>query len=239
MFVTLLSSQPQRERKSTAAATAVSVAGHAALIGLIVWATLAEARQPAHEEEHVTMIELPKEQPPPPPPPPPPDAAPPPPKQVVPKGFQVLTPPDVVPPKIPPPTAKSMEVTEADFSGEGVEGGRSTGKVVTAENVEAAPIFTPYTVAPELKNRSDVARALERDYPILLKDAGIGGTVLVWFLIDEDGRVIKTQIKDTSGQPALDQAALKVASIMIFTPALNRDRKVKVWVALPIVFRSS
>jgi hypothetical protein len=32
--------------------------------------------------------------------------------------------------------------------------------------------------------------------------------------------------------------ALKVADIMQFTPALNRDQKVKVWIALPIVFRT-
>ena len=37
----------------------------------------------------------------------------------------------------------------------------------------------------------------------------------------------------------LQVMALKVGDIMKFTPALNRDQKVKVWIALPIVFRST
>ena len=32
-------------------------------------------------------------------------------------------------------------------------------------------------------------------------------------------------------------AAIKVAGIMKFTPALNRDKKVPVWVSLPITFQ--
>ena len=111
--------------------------------------------------------------------------------------------------------------------------------MVTAENLEAAPVFTPYTVAPELRNRDEVSRALIRYYPPLLRDAGIGGTVLVWFFIDEQGRVQKTQVQKSSGQQSLDQAALRVADLMRFTPALNRDQKVKVWVALPIVFSAN
>jgi hypothetical protein len=36
----------------------------------------------------------------------------------------------------------------------------------------------------------------------------------------------------------LDDAAAKVAELMQFSPALNRDQKVKVWVDMPIVFRT-
>ncbi|MBX6169490.1 MAG: energy transducer TonB [Thermobispora bispora] len=156
------------------------------------------------------------------------------------KGFQTLAPPTVVPPDIPPPKAGPV-INEADFSGEGMEGGKANGnpnstKVVTVEDVTAAPTFTPYTVKPELKNRDEVARALQRNYPPLLRDAGVGGTVLIWALIDEAGEVIKTQVKESSGHEALDAAALKVGEIMKFTPALNRDQKVKVWIQLPIVF---
>ena len=54
--------------------------------------------------------------------------------------------------------------------------------------------------------------------------------------IDEDGRVVKTQLSKSSGQDALDQVALKVADIMQFSPAQNRDKKVPVWVQIEIVF---
>ena len=62
---------------------------------------------------------------------------------------------------------------------------------VTTTDISAAPTFTPYTVRPDIKNRDAVARALEREYPPLLRDAGIGGTVQVWFFIDEQGKVVK------------------------------------------------
>jgi len=108
----------------------------------------------------------------------------------------------------------------------------------TGPDISAAPVPTPFTVAPELRNRDEVRRALERFYPPFLRDAGIGGTVLVWFFIDETGKVRNHLIKESSGHKALDEAALKVAEIMQFSPALNRDKKVPVWVALPIDFRT-
>ena len=54
-------------------------------------------------------------------------------------------------------------------------------------DLSAAPMFTPMTVRPEIRNRSEVQAALTREYPPILRDAGIGGTVVVWFFITEDG----------------------------------------------------
>ncbi len=104
------------------------------------------------------------------------------------------------------------------------------------KDITAAPTFTPYTIQPDIKNRTDVARALQENYPPLLRDAGIGGTVQVWFLIDEEGVVQRMQIAESSGHKALDDAALRVAREVRFTPALNRDERVPVWISLPITF---
>jgi len=106
----------------------------------------------------------------------------------------------------------------------------------TAHDLASAPTFTPYTVRPEVKNRREVEEALAMKYPVLLRDAGIGGTAMVWIFIDEEGKVVRTQVQTSSGFPALDEAALKVADIIQFTPALNRDKRVPVWIALPITF---
>jgi periplasmic protein TonB len=103
-------------------------------------------------------------------------------------------------------------------------------------DISRAPTFTPMTVRPELQNQPEVQRALVRNYPPLLRDAGIGGTPVVWFFIDENGRVLRTQLSRPSGYPALDEAAIAVAQVMRFSPALNRDRRVQVWVEIPIVF---
>lgn len=104
---------------------------------------------------------------------------------------------------------------------------------------EAGPVFTPFTDRPELTNRAEVQQALQQNYPPLLRDAGIGGDAMVWFLIDETGEVADVRISRSSGRPALDDAALAVARTMRFTPARNRDEPVPVWVAIPIVFASN
>lgn len=103
-------------------------------------------------------------------------------------------------------------------------------------DIGAAPVFTPYTVKPDYTNAAEVRRALEREYPPLLRDAGIGGTTIVWFFIDEQGVVQNQQVQASSGHQALDDAALRVAPVFKFTPALNRDKAVPVWVQLPITF---
>ena len=106
-------------------------------------------------------------------------------------------------------------------------------------DISAAPTFTPMTVSPDLLNEREVQRALEREYPPLLRDAGIGGTVKVHFFIDEEGVVKDTRIDESSGHSALDEAALRVADVFEFTPALNRDKKVPVWISLPITFTTT
>lgn len=97
--------------------------------------------------------------------------------------------------------------------------------------------FTPYEVGPVLRNESDVVRMLRREYPPLLKESEIGGVVVVWVHVGVDGDVLAAEVRGTSGYDSMDAAALRVAGTMEFSPALNRDRKVAVWVSLPITFR--
>jgi TonB family protein len=98
------------------------------------------------------------------------------------------------------------------------------------------PVFTPMTVRPQLTNSREVQQALQGHYPPLLRDAGIGGTAMVWIFIDETGRVRDARLNTSSGYDALDQAALRVTELMQFTAARNRDTPVPVWIALPVTF---
>lgn len=105
-----------------------------------------------------------------------------------------------------------------------------------APDISAAPVFTPMTVMPEIMNLSEIQRTLMRQYPPTLRDAGIGGSVEVWFFISKNGRVLDSRVFATSGFAQLDEAALKVANVFRFTPALNRDQVVEVWIRFPIRF---
>jgi TonB family protein len=103
-------------------------------------------------------------------------------------------------------------------------------------DLSAAPVYTPMTIRPQIQNMRQVQAALERHYPPMLRDAQIGGTVNVWFFIDENGRVQDTRIAESSGYDAFDRAAISVANVMEFSPAYNRDQRVPVWVAFDITF---
>jgi protein TonB len=105
-------------------------------------------------------------------------------------------------------------------------------------DVSDQPTFTPYEVKPELRNRSEFGRLLERKYPPMLRDAGIGGTVVLWVFIDEQGKVQNTKVTQGSGYEQLDQVAREVMAEARFTPALNRDQKVPVWIQLPVTFQT-
>ena len=104
-------------------------------------------------------------------------------------------------------------------------------------DISAAPVFTPMTLRPEIKNRREVEAALRRLYPRILRDIGIEGTVVVWFFISEEGIVQDSRVSESSGQLQFDEAALKVANVFRFSPALNRDQRVAVWIELPITFQ--
>ena len=106
-----------------------------------------------------------------------------------------------------------------------------------AEDVSGEPTFTPFTVAPSILNRQEVIEAMAREYPPLLRNAGIGGTIRVYFFIEADGTVGSVQIDQSSGHEGLDAAALSVAEVYQFSPALNRDEAVPVWVSFPITFQ--
>jgi len=103
-------------------------------------------------------------------------------------------------------------------------------------DIAEQPVFTPYTVRPQLVNAREVQAALVAAYPPTLRDAAIGGSAIVWFFIDETGTVQDTRIHQSSGYQQLDESALSVAGMMRFTPAQNMDETVPVWIQIPIQF---
>jgi protein TonB len=240
MFGNLISSKPKRAGAGGIASTATSIVVHAAIIVGLVYATAHAAAAP-EKEDAPTLIQLAPEEAPPPPPPPPPKLDVPPPTAAdapVAKGFQTLAVPDVVPPDIPPPQV-GVQIREEDFSAKGVAGGKADGKEGgrVTNDLAAAPFVTPMDVSPKLLNREEIQAAIQRNYPAMMRDAGIGGKTKVWFFIDETGKVVKSQVNTSSGYDQLDAAALKVAPLAKFTPAMTHDKKIPVWVAMDIVFQ--
>ena len=90
--------------------------------------------------------------------------------------------------------------------------------------------FIEVDKAPELITR------LNPEYPKIARLAGIQGTVYLKLLIDEKGNVAKAKIEQ-GVRDMLDESALKAARKAKFSPAILKDKPVKVWVVLPIAFK--
>ena len=158
----------------------------------------------------------------------------------LPPEVKVPPPPEqVARPAVPvvPSTEVSEDVTMAPttFEANPVEKLPPPPKT-SATSADERPVFIPRDVEPRLANRDRFLKLLMRSYPQPLRDAGIGGRVILWVFVDEEGRVSRSLVKASSGYESLDQAARTVSKQMVFEPAMNRDRPIGVWVAQSIQF---
>jgi protein TonB len=98
------------------------------------------------------------------------------------------------------------------------------------------PVLTPFTVAPRLLNPRRAQRIVAQKYPPIMKQAGIGGTTRLWAFIDAAGEVRRCVVRESSGYEELDEAAVEAMMEFEFEPALHFDKRVPVWIDMPIKF---
>lgn len=223
---------------------------HLVLVGGLLAAGVSAEQRRQRSEELVDFVEVEEEKPKEPEPekpkepePPPPEPEPESPPPVI-KGTQTLMPPEEPPPTIAPPSTNEQAVNPEDFSGQGPEGGVAKGVEtgVAQSTVErpTPPDEGTYELdaveeLPRPTNTPDLARQLARNYPPLLRDAGVTGTVQVRMRVMEDGRVDaeSIQIVDSTHEQ-FNEPTTRAVRVLRFRPAKVNGRPVKVWVALPI-----
>jgi protein TonB len=231
-FGVLLASQPPAMAGGIRSGI-LSTIFHVSLAAIVIVTTI---QGPEEEEEETTYVELVEEVPvpPPPPPPPPPQLTPDMPNVTVISQIEI---PTVILDNIPAPALDVVFDVDRLSTGTGTIVERATNNADSTVANPDNPSFTPMTVRPTLTNADEVSRVLMREYPAVLRDAGIGGAPVLWLFIGTDGRVETTRVYESSGFEALDNAAANVAEVMRFTPAYNRDQIVPVWVQIPIRFQ--
>ena len=199
------------------------------------------------EEEKVVemdMTQIDLEAPPPvdetePPPPPPP---PPPVMETV-----KFTPPVVVDEEVIEETPIITQETETQISTVTNEGNNTdeiiipeeTGTGVVAENPE-----TPFVSVEEMPSFPGGEEALFKylgkniNYPAMEKDAGISGTVYVYFVINKEGKVSNAEVRrGVKGGTGLDKEALRVIQNMpAWSIGKQNGRPASVQFTLPVKF---
>jgi periplasmic protein TonB len=232
MFNNLLESEATTTRRTGGGV--VSLLLHSAVVVALVIGT-ANAGQPATEDtpERIEFVPVPKDEPPPAPeqaPPPDVVAVPP-----VPKGFQTLVPPDIIPLDIPEIDLSRAVTSEADFVGVGTPGGRSDG---TSDG--APPLMrgdTPFTEL-EVEKPAAMAGSPSMAYPEVLRSAQVEGTVLASFVVDTSGYAdLSTFTVLRSDHVLFTEAVRRALGRIRYLPAEVGGRKVKQLVQQPFQFR--
>ena len=194
----------------------VSLLIHTGVIGGAIFATLS-ARQSAGAAKVDTALVYvqPQEQ----------HETPPPPDLQVPlKGFQTVVVPATIPTAIPPVDLQE-HFDPKDFSGVGVEGGTATGVTPPSDN----QVYSTLEVdqPPALLS----APPLDRDYPTLLRQAGIAGRVVIEAVIDTTGKAEPSSIEVVqTPHPGFNEAAKRWMARALFRPARKTGKAVRVLV---------
>jgi len=227
VFEVLVESKPKKQR--TVGQLLTSLVVHVLLITGAVMATkgAAEVVRERLQDTTLVFLEPPKAAP---PETPPPDAivsANPPPK-----GFQTVVAVQDIPTEIPPVNLNDR-FDPKDFTGSGVQGGVATGIVggtgpVTGETYLEAQVDDPPTVISTGPLR----------YPPVLERAGIGGRVVMQFVVDTTGHAEAAGFKILSStNTAFNEPAREVIMKSVFRPGRVRGQPVRVQVQQVISFK--
>jgi TonB family protein len=194
----------------------ISLLVHSAVIGGAIFATLSARQTTGAAKIDTALVYLPQE---------PQHETPPPPELQVPlKGFQTVEVPATIPTAIPPVDLQE-HFDPKDFSGVGVEGGTATG--VTPPSGDQVYSTLQVDQPPALLS----APPLDRDYPTLLRQAGIKGRVVIEAVIDTTGKAELTSIEVVqTPHPGFNEAAKRWMTRALFRPARKDGKPVRVLV---------
>lgn len=194
----------------------ISLLVHSAVIGGAIFATLSARQSSGVAKIDTALVYLPQE---------PQHETPPPPELQVPlKGFQTVEVPVTIPTAIPPVDLQE-HFDPKDFSGVGVEGGTATG--VTPPSGDQVYSTLQVDQPPALLS----APPLDRDYPTLLRQAGIKGRVVIEAVIDTTGKAELTSIEVVqTPHPGFNEAAKRWMTRALFRPARKDGKPVRVLV---------
>ena len=255
MFEQMILSEPRGRKQWT---MLLALAGQLALIGALIFIPMLTVQQLPLAQLSAVLIAPP----PPPPPPPPPAPAPTAPRAVpvVPRHFDAnqLFAPKIVPktvavlPDLPQEPAEAPAI--AGVQG-GVPGGQIGGTVggvlggVIGGVASAAlppppppaPAKAPEPTAPKIirvggqVEAAMVISAPPPVYPVLAKEARVGGTVHLDAVIGEDGHI--ENLKVLSGPPLLIEAAVSAVKQWTYRPTILNGKPVKIATQIMVNFQ--
>ena len=94
------------------------------------------------------------------------------------------------------------------------------------------PAQTPLQQAIPMYSRNPTP-----SYPRLARRRGYEGTAVLEVLVNREGKVDEVRLSSSSGHSLLDRAAKSSVKKWIFIPAVRDNKKIEMWVKIPIRFQ--
>ncbi len=149
-------------------------------------------------------------------------------EQLPPELQQLTEPPPVERPKLAVEAEKGEEVEETTIAPTEFR------EVIPKKAEEVEIPIVPYW---KVEKKPEPIYIPQPKYPERARQAGIEGQVVVKALLNIDGTVMDVEVLKSSGNDALDEAAVSAARQARFTPAMQRENPVRVWVSIPFNFK--
>ncbi len=92
------------------------------------------------------------------------------------------------------------------------------------------PDFVPFEKPPQ------IIKQVKPAYPDIARKAALEGTVILKIWIDKEGKVRKAEVLRSDAE-LFNQPAIDAAMKFVFTPALQGDKPVSVWLSMPFRFK--
>lgn len=104
-------------------------------------------------------------------------------------------------------------------------------------NDDELPIFVAYDEPPRIVGgMTELSKHLK--YPRLAQSAGVEGIVFVKVLVGVDGKTERTEIiRSKPADMGFEESAMEAIKKVKWEPAKQRDRKIRVWVSIPVQFK--
>jgi protein TonB len=136
-----------------------------------------------------------------------------------------------------PETAAPDNTTVMDQSqlGTAIGPGATSGAKIDVPPGPGGPVNQPGRVAI-VDQLAEAVHIVQPHYPDIALQAQVEGLVMVYARVGKDGRVLEVKLDSRLHVPLLDETALDAVRRWVFTPAIDHDRPVEVWVNVPIRF---
>ena len=141
-----------------------------------------------------------------------------------------------IPPSSPSKHKAAAVKSKGSSAGTGTGYGSGRGSGTGPGSGSGTGEGTGVTASPAVPPR--IIKSYQPSYPSAERNAGIEGTVVIRFLIDQNGNVEDVTLINSSGNANLDNAAVSAGYKWRFSPAKNNGGSpVRCYASIPITFK--